>query len=102
MSPGAFPGNGAMRIEEGRVLLIEDGRGTLVHVAEGCVWLTQEGDPRDRVLGAGESFSITRDGRTVISALEASMIGVASPLRKSFAAAVRELFGMRPVRVAVQ
>lgn len=38
----------------------------------GSIWITQDGDLRDIVLGAGESFDLDRPGDALISALDDS------------------------------
>lgn len=55
---------------------IEDGRGTLVRVASGSVWVTEEGDPRDRFVSAGGRHLIASKGVTLISALTRSTISL--------------------------
>ena len=37
----------------GNMVRIEDGRGLMVRVVSGEVWITEEGDPRDRFVTAG-------------------------------------------------
>jgi hypothetical protein len=59
-----------VRLARDGVLGIDDGRGLRLRVAAGAVWLTQQGDGRDVVLRAGESFVIDRPGRTVVQALD--------------------------------
>lgn len=58
----------------GSMLHLCDGRGRAVMVFEGQVWITQDNDPRDFVLGAGESFSIDREGLTLVEALHDSKL----------------------------
>ena len=43
--------------------------GTTIQCVGGTVWLTQEGDPRDHVFPAGESFSVDAPGRAVLTAV---------------------------------
>jgi Protein of unknown function (DUF2917) len=43
----------------------------------GCIWITQDGDPRDVVINAGQVFTPDRNRRTLIHALEASQVRVA-------------------------
>ena len=45
-----------------------DGRGSSLRCLFGSVWVTQDGDPRDIVLAAGESFTLDRDGVAIIFA----------------------------------
>lgn len=63
-----------MEINRGSVVRIEDGRGVLLRVSEGSVWLTQEGDPLDRYLPAGAAFRLDRDGLALAQATSRSTI----------------------------
>jgi Protein of unknown function (DUF2917) len=56
-------------IPPGGVAKLADGRGALVRVEAGKVWITQDGDRKDVFLRAGESFRIERDGLTLVSVL---------------------------------
>ena len=59
----------ALRIRQGGTLRIEDCAGTVVEVAKGEVWLTQEDDPRDYFLRTGDWLRIDRAVTVVISAI---------------------------------
>ena len=48
---------------------VVDAKGTLVQCLGGTLWLTQEGDPRDIVLQAGEEALIDRDGVSLLFAM---------------------------------
>ena len=48
---------------------VEDGIGIEVKALRGNLWITQEGDSKDKVLGPGESFVIDRAGLTLVTAL---------------------------------
>ncbi len=48
---------------------VVDGKGTLVQCLGGTLWLTQEGDPRDIVLEAGQEALIDRDGVSLLFAM---------------------------------
>ena len=48
---------------------IHDGQGQRIECLQGCLWVTQESDPRDIILEAGEGFTIDRAGETFLSAL---------------------------------
>jgi hypothetical protein len=52
-----------------RSLEVQDGSGITVRVTRGNVWITQRGDPRDVVLGAGQSFKLDRNGLALVAAL---------------------------------
>jgi len=65
---------GAVPMTRGSVLRIEDGRDVLIYVWEGELWLTQEGDGRDRCLGAGAWFRLDRNGVAVAEAMRHSTI----------------------------
>jgi len=71
--------HGNVGMTRGSTVRIEDGRGMLVYVWEGALWLTQEKDPVDRHIGAGEWFLLDRQGVAVIHALERSVVTLTAP-----------------------
>lgn len=79
---------GSLPLEEGGTLVIDEGREMLVYVWKGVLWVTQEGEPRDRVLKRGEWLRIERGGRTVVSALLPSSVALTSPYEEDCAAAI--------------
>jgi len=58
------------------MLRVHDGRGRVIVVFEGRVWITQVNDRRDFVLGGGESFPIDRPGLTLVQAFRDSKLMV--------------------------
>lgn len=56
--------------------------GTSIACVVGFVWVTQEGDANDYVLGPGEAFVAKRDGLIVVEALNDSSIRVEALERK--------------------
>jgi len=48
---------------------LHDRAGDRIECVAGVLWITQDRDPRDIVLRAGESFRLDRDGRAVVFAL---------------------------------
>ena len=51
--------------------------GVTLGVREGLLWITQTGDPKDHLLGAGESFHTDARGLLVVQALEPSVVSAA-------------------------
>ena len=48
---------------------IMHGRGKTVRVLEGDVWITQQGDQRDITLSPGDTFTLDRQGLTLLVAV---------------------------------
>jgi hypothetical protein len=64
------------------LLSIRDGQATRIQVQEGTLWITEEGDVKDTVLGRGEAYTIRRPGLAVLTALGASRITIDGPARE--------------------
>lgn len=62
-----------------RTLRVTDALGASFEVHDGTVWVTQEGDPADRLLAAGERFVADRDGVAVLQALDDARLTVTAP-----------------------
>jgi hypothetical protein len=45
-------------------------KGQRIECRTGQIWVTQDGDLRDVILGSDESFTLDRSGHTLVSALE--------------------------------
>lgn len=43
--------------------------GTCVMCITGILWLTQQGDPRDHILNAGQSFTLDQSGMVLVQGL---------------------------------
>ena len=71
----------------GEVVTLDDARGVRIQARMGVVWVTQEADSRDHVLGPGEVVVVSRDGRIVIQALEPSHIALAPAANDAIAGA---------------
>jgi hypothetical protein len=70
-----------------QVLKVRDGIGHTIICHSGTVWVTQDRDRRDIVLGAGESFALDRNGLALVQALEQSAISIV-PAAVGYRAAV--------------
>jgi hypothetical protein len=64
-------------LEAGQVVTLDDAQGTRIVTRMGTVWVTEEGDARDHVIGPGDALVVARPGRTLVQALQASWISLA-------------------------
>jgi Protein of unknown function (DUF2917) len=49
-------------------LTLPDVRGATLRVTRGTVWITQEDDPQDIVLRTGDTWTVERNGLTILEA----------------------------------
>jgi hypothetical protein len=61
-------------IQQGGVMVVAVG--TRIAAQTGSLWITQEGDRKDHILGAGEALVVARPGRTVVQAMRASRVAI--------------------------
>lgn len=66
-------------LQQRQSLVLADAVGTVVAVDRGAVWITQEHDPRDIVLGRGMRFEIDRPGCTIVAAEAPSVLRLLVP-----------------------
>ena len=59
-------------LAKGRIRRVHHPLGRRVECVSGALWVTQDGDPRDIVLTAGDSFAFDQRGDALISALDDS------------------------------
>jgi hypothetical protein len=71
------------RLPQGATLRIVNGEERVIAVFQGQVWITQDNDPRDFFLGAGESLALDRPGLTVVQAFEDTRLMVLEAKPKS-------------------
>ena len=74
-----YVGQECVSMRRGSVLRVDDGRGIVITVWEGELWLTQEGDRRDRYLAAGQSFRLDREGTAIASAMRRAVVSMSAP-----------------------
>jgi hypothetical protein len=63
-----------IRLGTGVSLRLRDRVGSGVALFDGKVWITQQSDPRDIFLGAGESFVFDRPGLALVQAVVGSTL----------------------------
>jgi hypothetical protein len=66
-------------LASGSTMVLCEPFGRRVECLDGCVWITLDGDPRDIVVEAGQTFTADRNQRALIHALEASLVRVNRP-----------------------
>lgn len=60
---------GTIGLNPGEILRLREPAGRHIGVVRGVAWVTQDGDPRDYVLGSGESFRFDRNGVALVMPL---------------------------------
>ena len=63
-----FDYGAAIDLDTRETITLNNARGTTLRVAQGTLWITQEGDPQDVVLRTGDTWVVERDGMTVLEA----------------------------------
>jgi hypothetical protein len=64
-------------LKAGQVLTLDDAAGTRILSRSGTVWITEEDDGNDHIVGPGDALIVARGGRTVIQALQPAWISLA-------------------------
>lgn len=67
------------RLDAYGALPLDDARGRIVTCVAGVAWLTMEGDSRDIVLAAGDSYRIEHDGLTLLATQQPTTVTVTAP-----------------------
>ncbi len=65
---------GPLQLQPSQLLRVRNARGWQVRAVSGALWITQDGDRRDIVLGAGDQFLFCSAGLGLISALTQSVL----------------------------
>lgn len=68
------------------LLAIRDGQSTRIRCHDGTLWITEEGEVKDTILGPGEGYTIRGQGLVVLTSLGASRVTIDGPARKERAA----------------
>jgi Protein of unknown function (DUF2917) len=67
---------GFTRLAKDTLLRLRDAQGKAIAVFDGMVWITQEGDPDDVFVRAGQTFTFARRGLVIVEAIEDSRVSV--------------------------
>jgi hypothetical protein len=71
--------NSALLLERWDTVALIDAAGVTASLDQGCLWITMDGDIRDLVLGAGQSWTVERNGRTLLHAGVPSTLRITEP-----------------------
>ncbi|HUQ29060.1 MAG TPA: DUF2917 domain-containing protein [Usitatibacter sp.] len=66
-----------LSLEAGQVVTLDDAQGTRILARSGTVWVTEEGENRDHIVGPGDALVVARPGRTLVQALKPAWISLA-------------------------
>jgi len=88
-----------LTLGQGDMLRITDSRGLLVQVARGTIWLTEERNHRDIVLGPDESYRLERTGLALVCAMEPVELSLFAPHQRERARPLRRC-GLVPAGAA--
>jgi len=75
---------------------MRDARGACIHVHWGDLWITQEGDRKDHIVKAGESFAISNSGTALLSALNEAGVSVMKKCSESAVATIANIGAIVP------
>ena len=64
-------------VDKGATLVLQKPAGQTIHCIAGSVWITHDGDTKDVVLEAGQSYTSARTSRLLAYGLEAARVTVA-------------------------
>ena len=72
--------NSALMLERWDTVELIDAAGATAALDSGCVWITMDGDRRDIVLGAGQSWIVDKNGRTLVHAEAPTTLRISGPV----------------------
>ena len=61
--------SGGLRLERGQLLKVRDAVGSTVCALEGAIWITEDHQPKDIVLEAGQCYRLRNPGLAIVHAL---------------------------------
>ena len=66
-----------LSLQRDGLIALRDGRGTRVTCVSGTLWITQDHDTKDTIIGDGQCFTIDYPGLTLLTALEPTQLRLA-------------------------
>ena len=63
-----------LALTAGQSASLRDAQGTRIETLSGSLWITQEGEGRDIILGPGEGVTLDRKGKTLVHAFRQSLV----------------------------
>ena len=79
VSPNITRPIATQEIARNQILEVKQPLGVTIECLDGSIWVTLDGDSRDVVLGAGQSFVVDRNHRTLLQALDAARVRLIEP-----------------------
>ena len=70
-----------LALAAGQVLSLDDVAGLRILARSGTVWVTEEGNPSDHIIGPGDTLVVAHPGRTVVQAIDSAWITLADGVR---------------------
>lgn len=70
-----------LALAAGQVLSLDDVEGLRILARSGTVWVTEEGNLHDHIVGPGDTLIVAHPGRTVVQAIDPAWISLAAGLR---------------------
>jgi hypothetical protein len=68
--------NPVLSLKLGQVVTLDDAAGRRITARAGTVWVTEEGNRKDFIVGPGEVLVLKNGGRTVLQALQAAWVSI--------------------------
>ena len=65
-----------LALELGQVVTLDGAAGHRICARTGTVWVTEEGNRKDFIVGPGEVLVLKGDGRTVLQALQPAWVAI--------------------------
>ena len=75
----ASPLDTPVYLKERESLRLKDGVGLKVRCLLGNLWITEEGEREDRIIGNGQAFVLDRPGLSIVTALGGPAVLVVQP-----------------------